>query len=109
MIHPAVPAADDRAVITGIGAITPVGIGREETWRSLLAGRSGVAAAREAAADARLTVGERPGEVRADRVGVVINAAVAGFDTVEHATRQLLGPDRGRLNPYFVASSLTNM
>ena len=32
-----------RVVITGVGLITPVGIGVEETWESLCAGKSGVA------------------------------------------------------------------
>jgi len=31
-----------RIAVTGIGAVTPVGAGREEVWRRLLAGRSGV-------------------------------------------------------------------
>ncbi len=31
-----------RAVITGIGALTPVGLSAPETWTNLLAGRSGV-------------------------------------------------------------------
>lgn len=31
-----------RVVITGIGAITPIGIGKEEYWNSLLSGKSGV-------------------------------------------------------------------
>lgn len=152
-------------VITGFGAITPVGNDRESTWQALLAGQSGVAtitafdsselsvhiaaevkgfdpsrvltgkrlrrsarftqlavaAAREAALDAGLIPAEadRPRDERdkvdpvdgidPHRVGVVINAAVAGFDTIEHATRQVLGDAPGRLSPYFVSSSLTNM
>ena len=31
----------NRVVVTGMGAITPVGIGLENTWRALLAGQSG--------------------------------------------------------------------
>ena len=31
-----------RVVITGMGILSPVGIGIEETWSSLLAGKSGI-------------------------------------------------------------------
>src|SRR5690348_13213598 len=32
-----------RVVITGAGAVTPLGLGLEEFWKNLVAGRSGVA------------------------------------------------------------------
>ncbi|MEQ9092736.1 MAG: beta-ketoacyl synthase N-terminal-like domain-containing protein, partial [Miltoncostaeaceae bacterium] len=32
---------DERVVITGIGVVSPVGTGREEMWRTVLAGRTG--------------------------------------------------------------------
>jgi 3-oxoacyl-[acyl-carrier-protein] synthase II len=149
----------EGVVITGIGAVTPVGLDRESTWSALLTGRTGagpvtafdasalptriaaevkgfdpasvlqgkrlrrsarftqfaVAAAREAIADAGLlatpgTDGFDPGGAGTAldpvRTGVVVNAAVAGFDTIEDATRTMR---EKRLSPYFVASSLTNM
>jgi 3-oxoacyl-[acyl-carrier-protein] synthase II len=154
----------ESVVITGVGAVTPLGLDRESTWASLVAGRSGVgpitafdtsrlptkiaaevkgfdpatvlegkrlrrsarftqfaiAAAREAVADAGLAPtadagGAVPSPPRQDetglmldpdRTGVVINAGVAGFDTIEAAS--LIMHER-RLGAYFVASSLTNM
>ena len=41
MVDGQAPPAPE-VVITGIGAVTPVGLDRESTWHALLAGRSGV-------------------------------------------------------------------
>jgi 3-oxoacyl-[acyl-carrier-protein] synthase II len=134
-------------VITGIGAVTPLGNDREASWQAMLAGRSGVAtitafdasqlptrfagevkgfdpaaivdakrarrisrftafavaAAREAVADAKLVIDPED----SDRVAVVVNAAVAGFDTIEAATRRLV--EQAEPSAYFVPYSLTNM
>ncbi|MCM6774309.1 beta-ketoacyl-ACP synthase II [Nocardia sp. CDC159] len=136
-------------VITGIGAMTPVGNDRETTWRNLLHGNSGigaitlfdpeagatgfagevkgydpaqlfdakravrasrfvgfaVAAAREAVRDAGLEVTA----ANSDRIGVVLNSAVAGFDTIEGATRRLLTEGAVEPRSYFVPYSLANM
>lgn len=135
--------------LTGIGAVTPAGIGREATWSGLVAGRSAVGpieafdpeglattiaaevrgfdpsahlppkrlrrtarfsqfavvAAREAVTDAGLDLDAEDD----DRVGVVVNAAVAGFDTIEAATRLLAQPSPIFPAAAFVPSSLTNM
>jgi 3-oxoacyl-[acyl-carrier-protein] synthase II len=32
-----------RVAVTGVGLVSPVGIGTEETWTALLEGRSGIA------------------------------------------------------------------
>ncbi len=141
-------AAVGGVVITGFGAVTPAGLDRESTWRSLVDGRPAVgpvtlfdatalpvriagevrgfdpagfldrkrvrrtarfsqfaiAAAREAMADANLAVDD----VDTSRIGVVINAAVAGFDTVEAAVRRLAADPAAALSPYTVASSLAS-
>lgn len=144
--------SNQQVVVTGFGALTPVGNDRESTWQALLAGRSGiapisrfdpvglpttiagevkgfdpsalldrkrerrsarfsqlaVAAAREAVADASLTVGAAGGGVDAERVGVVLNNAVAGMDGVERAVDQLHADPR-TISPYFVSSVIPNM
>ncbi|OON82303.1 beta-ketoacyl-ACP synthase II [Streptomyces tsukubensis] len=146
--------SSQQVVVTGLGALTPVGNDRESTWQALLAGTSGIApitrfdasalptsiagevkgfdpaalldrkrerrsarfsqlaigAAREAVADARLTLGGEDGSegVDAERVGVVLNNAVAGMDGIEQAVDQMHADPR-TVSPYFVSSVIPNM
>jgi len=77
-----------RIVVTGIGAVTPVGTGREEVWSALLAGRSGFS----------------PVETfDTSRYPVHVGAEVRGFDPARHLRR--LAPDElGRASQLAVAA-----
>jgi 3-oxoacyl-[acyl-carrier-protein] synthase II len=62
-----------RVVVTGIGAVSPVGLSAEESWQSVLAGKSGVA---------RLTLFD-PTDLP-----VRIGAEVKGFDPLQYVERK---------------------
>src|SRR5918911_720382 len=100
-----------RVGVTGLGAITPLGLTGPATWEALLAGRSGidtvtafdttgfaVLAAREAVGDARLEVAG----ACAERVGVIFGTAAGGVERVLAQQQVLLerGPDR--VSPMFL-------
>jgi 3-oxoacyl-[acyl-carrier-protein] synthase II len=62
-----------RIVVTGMGAITPVGIGVDATWEGLVNGRSGV---------------DRISLFDPDRVRVKIAAEASGFDPEQYMSRK---------------------
>ena len=70
-----------RVVITGMGAITPVGLNVEETWNSMLAGKSGV---------------ELITKFDTSEFATKIAAEVKGFDPLNHFEKKELR----RLDPY---------
>ncbi|HEX5481450.1 MAG TPA: beta-ketoacyl-ACP synthase II [Terriglobia bacterium] len=64
-----------RVVITGVGLVSPVGVGTEETWKGILAGRSGVAP---------ITLFDTTG------FSATIAAEVKGFDPLEFVEKKEL-------------------
>jgi 3-oxoacyl-[acyl-carrier-protein] synthase II len=137
-----------RVVITGLGAVTPLGNDPESTWASLTAGKSGageitqfdssdyavhfacevkdfdpaefidrkqarrmdrfahliVAAARQAEADAGLSIVDEP-----DRIGAAIATGIGGLRAFQDCYDELLerGPDR--VNPFSIPEIIPNM
>jgi 3-oxoacyl-[acyl-carrier-protein] synthase II len=145
-VSPRLPDGDP--VVTGLGAITPVGHSAPATWDALLAGRSGVrpiasfdasglpvriaaevrgfdaeallgpkrarrsarvshlgiAAAREAVADAGLDVGAAP-----ERVAVALNSAIGGAPETGANVEALLTAGPRAVSPYYVPAMIPNM
>ncbi|MFT5449239.1 MAG: 3-oxoacyl-[acyl-carrier-protein] synthase II [Gammaproteobacteria bacterium] len=138
-----------RIVVTGLGAVTPVGHNVEDTWRNILAGTSGVseidsfdvsdfsvrigasvrdfdlspylspkdarktdsfihygiAAAKQAIADAGLEVTEE----NAERIGIAIGSGMGGLPGIEKGHSQYLKGGPKRISPFFVPSNIINM
>jgi 3-oxoacyl-[acyl-carrier-protein] synthase II len=136
-------------VITGIGAVTPLGLNAADTWAGLVAGRSGVrpisafdasglatriagevrgldaeallgpkrarrsarfthlgvAAAREAVADAAIDLGG----VQADRTAVILNSALGGVPETQEAVEALAGDGPRAVPAHYVPSTILNM
>jgi 3-oxoacyl-[acyl-carrier-protein] synthase II len=137
-----------RVVVTGLGAVTPLGIDVESTWQALTDGRSGageitqfdssdyavhfacevkgfdpteyidrkqarrmdrfahliVAAARQAEADAGLSIADE-----SDRIGAAVATGIGGLKAFQDCHSELLerGPDR--VNPFSIPEIIPNM
>lgn len=138
-----------RVVVTGIGAITDLGLDTASTWQGLVEGRSGiglitqfdpgtlpvriagevrgfdplkflepkearrmarcsqfaVAAAKEAATNAGITVGK---DVKAERTGVIVGTALGGFEMVDNGLQEYRQYGYKRSNPFALPASLPN-
>ena len=57
---------EHRVVVTGLGAVTPLGIGAEETWEAVTAGRSGIRALPDEYADHTVRIGGLIDDARVD-------------------------------------------
>ena len=138
-----------RVVVTGLGAVTPIGNTVEDYWSGLTSGSNGVAAitlfdasahacrfaaevkdfdpkgmiepkeakrwdrfckfgvvaAKQALADAGLSITEE----NAERIGVIIGSGVGGLLTMETQAHVLEGKGPGRVSPFTVPMMIPNM
>lgn len=138
-----------RVVVTGLGAVTPLGNTFEESWNSALLGRSGIGpitrfpneafdvrfageikgfdpeplinkkdqrkldlfcqyamtSAQEALMAARLEITP---DIQ-DRCGAIIGVGMGGLPSIENQMQIFLEKGPGRISPFFVPLSITNM
>ncbi|QVQ51830.1 beta-ketoacyl-[acyl-carrier-protein] synthase family protein [Spiractinospora alimapuensis] len=81
----------ERVVITGRGVVSPVGPNWEQTWRGLVAGRSGIGPITE---------------FEADDLPVRIGGELTGFDATDHLSRTLLRRVDWPLRPLLAAAQM---
>src|SRR5512138_3661685 len=80
----------ERVVVTGIGMVTPVGVGTNESWKSLIEGKSGI--------------GPITGFPITDEYPTRIAAEVKGFDPTAYMEKKKL-KEVARFIPFSLAST----
>lgn len=79
-----------RVKITGIGPVTPAGIGREEFWRGILEGKSFI----------------RPYEKLGEEYGPLIAASIERFNVAKYVERERLPKGIGRHTQFATAGAI---
>ncbi len=105
-----------RVVVTGVGLISPVGIGAQQTWQALLEGRSGIApiTAFDASAFACRIAGEVKGfqpeefieRKELKRMGRFIQFAIAATEFAVRESGLKIGPEDGERVGVYIGSGI---
>jgi 3-oxoacyl-[acyl-carrier-protein] synthase II len=121
-----------RVVVTGLGLLTPVGNNVEESWKNIVAGKSGIApitafdasdlspkdikkmdtfihfgiaAGIQALDDSGVEVTDE----NAYRIGVAIGSGIGGLPAIEKNRDAYVAGGPRKISPFFAPSSLINM
>ncbi len=105
-----------RVVITGVGLVSPLGVGTAANWEALLAGRSGIGPITrfDAAQHACRIAGEVPGfdplkfveKKDVKKMDVFIQFAIAAADFAMRDARLTIGPELAPRAGVFIASGI---
>lgn len=146
--------AKQTVVVTGMGAVSPLGLDVGQLWEGLMAGRSGIgaithfdasayacrvagevkgfnpvasgldpkdykkcdrfillglAAMREAMAQAGLLNAKELPEEQRHRMGVILGTGIGGLSSIEDTKDTLTARGPGRIGPFFIPAMLPNM
>jgi len=116
-----------RVVISGLGMVTPLGVGNEPNWAALRSGKSGIgtitrfdttefpvkiaaevgdlAAAQFAVEDS----GIDPGALDSERAGVSIGSGIGGLEFIERQHKVVLERGPKRISPFFIPGLIVNL
>src|SRR6266446_3814317 len=103
-----------RVVVTGIGAITPLGNSVRDTWRAMLANRLdpmclyALAATDEALRDARLDPDTLPDATRTE-IGVVFGTGIGGLQTFQNQSEAFWKSGPTKVSPFFIPMMIPDM
>lgn len=138
-----------RVVITGLGAVAPLGNDVESFWQGIKAGKNGIGSitafdttgfkstlaaevkdfepeklldrkeakrmdrycqmAMVAAEEAYQDAGLDTADLDRDRFGVIVGSGIGGLLTIEEQHSRLLEKGPGRVSPFFIPMSISNM
>src|ERR1700678_3952537 len=121
-----------RVVVTGVGLVSPVGVGTEVTWKALLQGESGIGPI--SLFDPTGFSCRIAGEVKdfspedfierkeikkmgrfiqfalaASEVGVYVGSGIGAFEVIEREHSKLLNAGPNRVSPFFITATIANL
>ncbi len=110
-----------KIVITGMGAVTPVGIGIDEYWKNITEGKSGIDTIKtfdpselavQIAGEVKNfnpSIKQSGIEIEPERTGIIMGTAMSGVATTAFTQDALSGASHKKVGPRFIPKILGNI